>query len=392
MVLTGNGVSPGITVGKIHIHGKLHFEPVKSFCAAGEEQTQVDRYGIVKQQAIDELEKIVLSMEKTDPEKARIFKVHQDIVNDVAINEEIPDKIINEHWNGDWAIYKVYDTFLRLIRRAPDPLIAERGKDFEDVRGRLLKLWYGKVEEGLDKLTEPVIVAVGDLLPSDAAAMDKSKVLAVLTETGGSTSHSAIIARSYGIPAILGIKGLLETVKQEQMAAVNASDGTVNLDPDNAMVKEYTEKSDSFRRNRELSETFRNREAWTADKVRIDIGLNIASADDAELQAADYVDSVGVFRTEFLYMGRNTLPGEDEQFNCYRKVLERFGKRTVILRTIDIGGDKTLSSMELPGKKTLFWETGHCGSALAIRTFLPLKSGHVYGRQSTVIFGSCCPW
>ena len=354
MILSGNGVSPGIAAGKIHIHGKPRIEPEKSLCPAGEEKAQLDRYEAVKKNALEELEQIRLAMEQHDPEKAGIFRAHQDIVNDVAINEEIPDKILNEHWNGDWAVYKVYDTFLRMVQKARDPLIAERAADFEDVRRRLLRLWYGKDEESLARLHEPVIVAARDLLPSDTAAMDRNNVLAILTETGGATSHSAIIARSYGIPAVLGIQGLLGAVKNGHIVAVNAVEGTVNLDPDDAVIHDYAKKSDAFLRDRETTETFRSREAFTADKIRIDIGLNIANADDQELQAAAYVDSVGLFRTEFLYMGRDTLPTEDEQYSVYRKVLQRFGKRPVVLRTLDIGGDKTLLSMKLPREDNPF--------------------------------------
>ena len=357
MVLQGNGVSPGIVLGSIYIYANEQEIPKESFINPGEEDTHISRYEEIKTKALAELEQIRLNLEKHDPEKAGIFKAHQEIVKDIAINEEIPDKILNEHWSGDWAIYKVYETFLRMVKKARDPLIAERAADFEDVRRRLLKLWHGRIEAGLAGLTEPVIVAAKELLPSDTASLDKNKVLAIITETGGSTSHSAIIARSYGIPAVLGIHGLLETVQQGQFAGVNAlyeKAGIVHLDPEPAMIQEYSEKIAAFQKEKQITETFQKREALTSDNIKIDIGLNIANADDKELAAAAYTDSVGLFRTEFLYMGRSTLPGEDEQFTVYKKVLERFGKRPVILRTLDIGGDKTLKSMELPKEENPF--------------------------------------
>ena len=353
-VLRGNGVSPGIAAGKIFIYSIINIEPEKSLCDPTEVQAELDRYEKARKQALEELEKIKLAMEKDDPEKAGIFKAHQDIVNDVAINEEIPSKIKEELWRGDWAIYKVYEIFIKMIKRAPDPVIAERAADFDDVRHRLLRLWSGKEEISLARLEEPVIIAAKDLLPSDTATMDRAKVLAILTETGGPTSHSAIIAKSYGIPAVLGIQGLLETVKQNQSAAVDAGEGTVNLDPDSAMLDNYKKKKDAFLKEKNITETFLKREAITADNIKIDIGLNIASADKHELEAADYTDSVGLFRTEFLYMGRATLPGEDEQYSVYKKVLEKFGKRPVILRTLDIGGDKPLSSVKLPKEENPF--------------------------------------
>jgi len=354
MLLTGNGVSSGITLGTIHIYSNDQILPEKSLCVPGEEQIELDRYETVKRKALDELELIILAMGKNDPEKAKIFRAHEDIVNDVAINEEIPDKILNEHWNGDWAIYKIYDTFLRMVKKAPDPVIAERYADFEDVQRRLLRLWFNKNETGLSVLNKPVIVAAKELLPSDTVAMDVGNVLAIITETGGSTSHSAIIAKSYGIPAVLGIQGLLEKAKQGQTAAVNAGEGIVYLDPDAATIEDYTQKTKAWRKERETAEKFRNIDALTADKERIEIGLNIANADEKELEAAGYVDSIGLFRTEFLYMGREDLPGEEEQFLTYKKVLERFGKKPVILRTLDIGGDKTLRSLELPKEENPF--------------------------------------
>ena len=352
--LKGNGVSPGIAVGNIFIYGTTQIIPDEGLCAPGEEQAQIDQYGAVKKKAIDELKHLVARMEKNDPEKAKIFTAHQDIVNDVAINEEIPGKIQNEHWNGDWAIYKIYENFIRMVKKAKDPLIAERASDFEDVRGRLLRLWHGGSEKGLHAPGRQVIIAARELLPSDTASMDPCKVLAILTETGGLTSHSAIIARSYGIPAILGIPALLENVRQDQRAVVNAVEGTVYLDPDTAMIDEYAKKTEAWRKEKENTEVFRKINAHTKDNVKIDIALNIASADEKELEAAGYTDSVGLFRTEFLYMGRPDLPPEEEQFYLYKKVLESFAPRPVTLRTLDIGGDKTLESMGLPKEENPF--------------------------------------
>jgi phosphotransferase system enzyme I (PtsI) len=354
MILTGNGVSPGIATGEIYVYTKNPIEPAESFVLPGEEQKQLNHYLAVKKQAIEYLENLRLAVERHDPEKAKIFSAHKDIVDDLIINEEIPDKITKKRMAGSWAVFQVYESFITAVRKTQDSLIAERAVDFEDVKALLLRLWYGYKNENLSTLDRPVIVATKELLPSDTASMDGNKILAILGETGGATSHSAIIARSYGIPAILGIQGLMETVKHGQMAAVNADEGTVVLDPDKAKIKEYSGKRAAFHRNRLVTETFLNGEARTKDKVKIDIGLNIANADDKELEARKNADFAGLFRTEFLYMGRDTLPTEDEQFSIYRKVIEYFGKRPVYLRTLDIGGDKPLASMNLPHEENPF--------------------------------------
>ena len=334
-------------MGKIYIHSKKVNIPVESFISAGVEKSHLEHYLAVKEKAHEELEKLKLFMQKHDPEKAKIFKAHMDIVDDVIINEEIPARILNEHWSGDWAIYQVYETVLVVLRKTSNPLLVERSADFDDVRSLLLRLWYDQKNEGFSALTDTVIIAAYELMPSDTACIDKNKVLAILTETGGVTSHTAIIAKSYGIPTILSVDGLLDSVKNGQLAAVNVDEGLVVLDPEESIANEYIKKSGVFHRNRIETESCLYREGRTADGVKIEIGLNIES-EDIDLTAAKYADSVGLFRTEFLYMGRKDLPTEDEQFAVYRKVLECFGEKPVVLRTLDIGADKQLSSLPFP--------------------------------------------
>ena len=353
MLLTGNGAAPGVVVGRVYVYKKDYYLPVEKFIKASDVKAQLARYLEVKKQAIDVLEEMRLSMQKHDPEKAEIFRAHQEIVDDIVINEEIPARIKNDHWAGDWAIYQVYETVLAVLKKTADQLISERAADFDDVRALMLRLWHGQKIEGLSVLPEPVIVAAHNLMPSDTASMDRNKVLAILTETGGITSHTAIIAKSYGIPAVMGIQGLIEIVKHGQLAAVDASEGKVILDPKADVVQEYTKKSEDFRRDRKDAETFLSRDALTSDGVKIEIGLNVADINEM-YTAAKNADSAGLFRTEFLFMGRSTLPTEEEQFSVYRKVLECFGKRPVTLRTLDIGGDKQLSSMEVPREENPF--------------------------------------
>ncbi|MDR2596217.1 MAG: phosphoenolpyruvate--protein phosphotransferase [Treponema sp.] len=353
MVLSGKCAAPGVAVGRIFIYKNNILLPKENFIPEKEQQENIDRYLLVKKQAMEEFAEIKTAMRKHDPKKAEIFEAYQEIINDIVINEEIPSKIRNENWAGDWAIYQVYETVIVVLQQTADSFIAERAVDFDNVRSMLLRLWYGEKNDGLEHLTDYVIIAAHDLLPSDIACIDRNKVLAIITETGGITSHTAIIAKSYGIPTVLGINELLDTVKHGQMAVVNADEGQVILDPEESVVEKYTQKSDIFLRDKKITETYLYREGCTADGVRIDIGLNISNV-DMDLTAADYTDSVGIFRTEFLYMGRDTLPDEDEQFTAYSRVLERYGQRPVIIRTLDIGGDKELASMELPEEKNPF--------------------------------------
>jgi len=354
MVLNGKSAAPGVAVGSVLIFNNQSSIPKEAVVPAGEEQSHLDKYNLIKKEAIYELDSIRLSMLERDAKKADIFTAHKEIVDDIIINEEITSKILNSRWAGDWAVYKVYDTYINVLQQTPDPLISERAADFDDVRALLLRLWYGQKKIVLSSLNEPVIIAACDFKPSDAANSNKNNVLAILAEQGGITSHTAIIAKSYGIPAVFGLEGLLKNVKNGQTAAVDAAQGIVILDPSPDTIKEYKKKHETFCRDKDDAEKYKAKEGRTSCGVKIDIGLNIANADDNELSASLYTDSVGVFRTEFIYIGRKTLPEEEEQFLIYKKVLECFTERPVILRTMDIGGDKKLSCMELPDEENPF--------------------------------------
>jgi len=354
MVLKGNPVSPGVALGTIYIHRPFFAEAVESFIGKDSVKLEKERYAEVQEKAAAEIRSIHVSLIHDEDEKAKIFRAHEDILYDPAIQEEIIEGIESELWAGDWAIWKVYAKFIRMIQKTKDTMIRERFEDFEDVRKRLLRVWHGYPENNLSALRSPVIIAARDLLPSDTATMDRRNVLAIIAETGGNDSHSAIIARSYEIPAVLGIPNLLETVSQSSFAAVDALAGEVFSGPDEETRQRLSVKREQYLRKNAEIKLFLTKEPLTADNRRIEIGLNIANAGDAELAGADCTDYVGLFRTEFLYMGRKDLPPEDEQFIAYRKVLELYGKRPVTLRTLDIGGDKTLDCMETPKEDNPF--------------------------------------
>lgn len=354
MKLKGNAVSEGLATGRVFVYCPFSVTVNEGFLEEGQIEENLARFQEVKKTAEQELREICTKLEEDDPEKAKIFVAHQDILNDEAVNEEIVEGIKENLWKPDWAIQKIYDKFARMLKKAPDPLIRERAADLEDVRGRLLRIWYGAPESNLASLAEPVVIAAHDLLPSDTATLDRGKVLAILTEAGGATSHSAIIARGYEIPAILGIPDLLKQVRSGQIAAVDALNGIIELDPAERDAEEFTTRMAAYRKQAADIKLYLATEPLTADGVRVDIGLNIGSADNEDMKGEPFTDFVGLFRTEFLYMGRSALPSEDEQFKVYKKVLQAYGSRPVTLRTLDIGGDKTLPYMELPREDNPF--------------------------------------
>ena len=354
MILKGNPVSPGIAMGPVSIYSPFSIQATEKFIEQGAAASEKDRYAEVKEKAKAEINSIYTKLMKEDAEKAKIFFAHIDILDDPAVQEEITEGIETELWAGDWAIQKTYAKFIKMILKAKDPMIRERSADFEDVKRRLIRIWNGVPENNLSALASPVIIAAKDLLPSDTATMDRRNVLAIITETGGSTSHSAIIARSYEIPAVLGIPNLFDEVKHDSFAAVDAITGEVFPEPDEETRKRFSAIQENYLKEVKETKTFLGKEPLTADGVLIEIGLNIGNANDEELAGVEFTDFTGLFRTEFLYMGRSELPAEDEQFNVYRKVLKLYGNQPVYLRTLDIGGDKTLDCMNLPKEDNPF--------------------------------------
>ena len=355
MEYKGNPVSEGIAVGKAYLYQPYVPQVTEGEIPEDQAPAAVARYEKLLEGAKQELAAIRDRLEKAgDGDKAKIFTAHQDILFDVAMDEEIRDKITYDFMTPEWAIHKVYEKFIKILNKAKDDLIRERVADMRDVKNRLLRIAAGVPEKNLAALGEPVIVVAHDLLPSDTATLDRKNVLALVTEIGGATSHSAIIARSYEIPALLGVDGAMENLSHGQEIAVDAVEGLLVADPSGEVKADFAKKREAFLKRREEEKKFLGVEPRMADGTLVPVHLNVGSANDQELAAEKYTDGVGLFRTEFIYMGKEQLPTEDEQYEIYKKVLTAFGDRPVTIRTLDIGGDKKLQCMELPVEENPF--------------------------------------
>lgn len=354
MIYKGNAVSNGISTGEVYLYTPFKPSIEEKLIPESETQEYIDRYKKVKDKAKEELESIKCSLEQQDPEKAKIFSAHIDILFDEAMDEDIIDLITYDYFSPEYAIQKVYEKYIKMLSKAKDDIIRERVADLKDVRSRLFRIWFGVEEKNLSVLEKPVIIVAHDLFPSDTATLDRSKVLAIITEIGGATSHSAIIARSYEIPAILGVADAMNILKEGETIIADAVSGKVITEPTPEQIAEYAQKREEYLVKAAELKKYKDVKPVTPDGVRVDITLNIGSADAAELEGSKYTDGVGLFRSEFLYMGRDTLPTEEQQFEIYKKALTEFGTRPVILRTLDIGGDKKLDSMQLPVEENPF--------------------------------------
>jgi phosphotransferase system enzyme I (PtsI) len=352
MKYQGTLISRGIAIGTAYLYQPQTFiKPVMNKVNPEARDEALHRYESARDTARHELEDIRQRLEDND--QAKIFAAHIDILCDEVMDEEIRDCILEGSYQEDWAIFSVYQKYIQMLDMAKDALIRERVADFQDVKNRLLRCLTGIPEKNLGMLEKPVIIVAHDLLPSDTATLDRNMVLGIVTEVGGMTSHSAIIARSYGIP-LLCVREALRLVSDGDKLIVDGLDGALLVSPNEREIMEYEIRRAKWLGQREDLNNYLSITPTCSDGTRIDVELNIGSATIAELEGAAYTDGVGLFRTEFLYMGRSQLPSEAEQFEIYKEVLTKFGERHVTLRTLDIGGDKTLDCMELPEEQNPF--------------------------------------
>ncbi len=351
-VLKGNPISRGIASGKLFIYKAFTPDIRESYFEAGEEQKHLEQFNSAVKKAAKELDRIYDSLASESPDKANIFAAHKEILFDEEVAEDVGNLILEDQAMPDYAVDKVFTEFADMLSKIDDPLIAARSTDLLDVRNRVLRILQGKEERNLSVLTEEVIIVAHDLLPSDTATLDREKVLGIITEIGGATSHTAIIARSYKIPAVLGVPDATKILLNDQFIILDALKGEVILDPDDDTKEKYERKLTDFIKDEVEANKYLDKPAVTADGETYHVGLNIGSAEpDENIKFADFV---GLFRTEFLYMESDHMPTEEEQFKAYKKVLANMMGKPVTLRTLDIGGDKSLKYMTLPKEDNPF--------------------------------------
>lgn len=346
MILKGNPVSPGMALGRAFIYQPFLYTAKESYFEMGEEEKYLKVFDDAVEAAKTELDSMMTNFQDQTGDKAKIIQAHKELLDDEEIIELTHEAISKNRKMPDSAVNGVFAEFIAIIGKAKDPLIAGRVSDLKDVRDRILRILEGKPERDLSKLPEKVVIVTHDLLPSATANLDKENVLGIVTEIGGTTSHSAIIARSCGIPAILGVAGAVNAIADGEKIAVNAIDGTIATGlTDQEKAKFIAEKKVFYKKAAETVK-FLDAEPVMGDGTRVEIGINIGS--DRYIDGYRHCDYVGLFRTEFLYMESDHFPIEEEQFTAYKKVIENAGGKPVTIRTLDIGGDKTVGYLELP--------------------------------------------
>lgn len=351
-IFKGKPVSPGVAIGKVYQYKAFACSVFETYVQPGDEPSTLSAYTDAVKTVDAELVAIIGDLSGQDRDKAKIFEAHREILADDELDGEIQSAILQQRQAADFAVDRVYTQSAVLLSHVPDANIAARAADIRDVRNRILRVLHKEKEQNLSLLPSPCVVVAHDLLPSDTATMDRKNVLAIVTEVGGATSHSAILARAFGIPAVLGVPDATQALPNGQNVIVDAIDGQVFAEPDDRTVTRFQKKRTVYLADQQDAQQYLTLPAETKDGATVEIGLNIGS--ESGWQADGSFSFVGLFRTEFLYMERDRLPSEEEQADAYRRVLERAAGRPVTLRTLDVGGDKTLPALALPKEENPF--------------------------------------
>lgn len=312
-------------------------------------KAELARFEMAQKEAINEINQIYLESLKQIGEKdSMIFQIHIMMLQDEDFSDAIREEIEREKVSAEYAVWKTGQEFSEQFAQMDSEYMQNRKTDVIDIARRLVKCLTAKGEAVPLDWKEPFILAAEDLTPSETMQMNQSNVLAILTREGSRTSHASILARTMGIPAVTGLSELFSGVEDGTLAAVDGTSGDVILDPDESVREEFKEKDREYRESRLQLKQLKNSRAVTKDGRAVEVNANIGHPDDVGLALENGADGIGLFRSEFLYLERSSLPTEEEQFQAYRSVLEKMGEKPVIIRTFDIGADKQVPYLNLP--------------------------------------------
>ena len=337
----GAGVSPGIARGKVHVVRDDLDEVVHYRIAPSQVADEISRFETAliqtRMQILQMQQRIAESIGAKD---AAIFDAHLLVVEDRTLIDEVLRKLETDLCNVEWIFQEVATRYAETLNKIDDPYLRERALDIQDVTKRVIHNLQGKAPKAFLALTEPHILVAHNLTPSDTASIDRANVLGIATDLGSRTSHAAILARSLNIPAIVGLHDITAKLESGEQVLLDGSDGYLIVDPTSETVAQYAEiesrRAKVTARLKELRETT----STTRDGRHIVLSANIELPEDVVAVAANGAEGIGLYRTEFLYLNRPTLPTEEEQYETYRKVAERVRPHPLIIRTFDLGGDK----------------------------------------------------
>lgn len=348
-MLVGKGVSDGIGLGKVVIlkENELKIEKQKIEDISAEKQLV---YNSIKE-VENEIEDLIQNISGTEKE---IMQAYLMILQDPNLTEEIIKIMEQEKCNSLYAVETGLNKIIKTFEEMDDPYMSARSRDIEDMKKRILSKLLNIKEIDLSKLPENTILVAKELSTSDTAKMNLKNISGIITEIGGVNSHMAIIARTNEIPAIVGIKHIFENIKESDYIALNGKTGEIFLNPKQEKIEELTKNQESLKQEKLELEKYKNEKTITKDGHQVELLANIGGPQDIQIVIDNTAEGVGLLRSEFLYMDAIDFPSEDEQFIAYKKIAESLENKRLVIRTLDIGGDKDLKYMKLPKEENPF--------------------------------------
>ena len=348
-MLVGKGISEGIGLGKTVVLKENEFKIEKQTIknTSAEKQHIYDAIKKVE----NEIENLINNISGTEKE---IMQAYLMILQDPSLTEETIKIIEQEKCNSTYAVEVGLDKIIKTFEEMDDPYMAARSRDIEDMKKRILSKLLKIEEIDLSKLPKETILIAKELTTSDIAKINLKNISGIITEIGGVNSHMAIIARTNEIPAIVGIKHIFENIKENDYIALNGTTGEIFLNPTQDKIKELTKNQENLKQEKQELEKYKNEKAITKDGHQVELLANIGGPQDIQIVIDNTAEGVGLLRSEFLYMNAKDFPTEEEQFEAYKKIAQSLENKRIVIRTLDIGGDKNLKYMKLPKEENPF--------------------------------------
>jgi len=346
IIIKGNPVSEGLAMGPLRFFDNKPIEVRLEKIADADDETA--RFENARQIAISELDELYQqAKEKVGEENAAIFDIHMMMLDDLDYRESVTDMIRGQNVNAEYAVSQTAQKFSNTFRAMDDDYMKERASDVVDVSERLQKALNQKHHKTIE-LDVPSILAANDIAPSEAVQLDKDMILGFVTAEGSAVTHTAILARSMLLPAVVGTGADITASFDGKPAILDGFSGTLYIEPDEATIAEMSAKQDELRKRRTSLELLKDRPDVTLDGTKIELFVNVSNLSALDQAIESTAGGIGLFRSEFLYLESKNYPTEDEQFVIYKKVAERMGGKKVIIRTLDIGADKQADYFDLP--------------------------------------------
>lgn len=345
--MNGIGVSPGIAIGRAFLL-KSSYAAVTGITleTKGDAEAEIEKYKNAVGEALAEIRNMI--SRTSGDENIEFLETHTELLSDPQIEEDVINKIREESKNANDALIEVIASITGIFSNMQDEYMRERAADIRDAGNRILKHLNKPLYAGNQQYNDNTIIITEDLAPSDTIALDLKNVSGFATQAGGKTSHTAIIARTRGIPAVAGCGDELKIINNNDLVILDGSKGRVIVNPGSDEINEYQLKREKYLQQAAILRSLKNVPSNTPDGLSIKLLANISNAEEMDEVFANCGEGIGLLRTELLFMGKNSFPNEEEQFTFYKKIALRSGERPVTIRTIDIGGDKQLPYFTLP--------------------------------------------